>query len=783
MSELLPSDLAMFERLRIPADLIAQAGIVRVSDREAREKYGLVGPASMDMSGVCFGYIDPLTGVRHTCRVRRDNPDSEGGKARSKYVAPYGDKRHLYFVPGCGALVHDVSVPVVLIESEKAALSLTAWSERNSRKILPVAMGGCWGWRGRIGKVDGPKGQRIDEKGALPELALICSKHRDVFVFLDSNANHNTLVRAARGALCRELLSYGARVLVATIPVLDANGPDDVVAKIGDSAITSILELATPALDLAVADAEAIIDKIKKTHPNLQAEDMRQALDVIADVTDEFHRQVLQCRLADAVRGVVPKKLLVDEVHGRRKDREQKQEDFATENRRAELRQQPLDAERLICDLEEFFSERAFLPDGAGLACAYFALNTWVFDLFDATPYVCLESAMPRCGKSTMMKLLAAVSYKGLVVTSMNEPIFRLIHQERPTLCVDEAEALEGRTDRAEALRTILNEGYKRGGRVPRCVGEEHQVQFFEVYSPKIFAVIGGLSGALLDRCLIIHMQRAPRGSKRKSTRIRAVARDSKPLIEKLEVYAVKYRDELKKLYDAEPDQGYWPGIIDREAELWGPLLTHARLIGVAAEARLLKVVQRFSQAKDEIEAQDAHNAKAIALLDALKKLTGDTFSPAHLVEDLSQTDAWSSTFAKAKGNDDKTRERTKAVSVGFVLRRFRLRPQKKSSSGSSVYSLTEAINVIGSHVPQNLPYPPEVPGSDRQHQQVPDDTNKTEGPESTEGFTDAGGKAMSESDQCPNYCRVHGDHTSFWRRPAGEWVCAKCHPPVIEQE
>jgi hypothetical protein len=28
-------------------------------------------------------------------------------------------------------------------------------------------MGGCWGWRGRIGKQDGPDGKRVDERTRL----------------------------------------------------------------------------------------------------------------------------------------------------------------------------------------------------------------------------------------------------------------------------------------------------------------------------------------------------------------------------------------------------------------------------------------------------------------------------------------------------------------------------------------------------------------------------------------------------------------------------------------
>src|SRR5262249_51412064 len=152
------------------------------------------------------------------------------------------------------------------------------------------------------------------------------------------------------------------------------------------------------------------------------------------------------------------------------------------------LRSIELDLPQLIAELEDFFKQRAHLPEGGGLVLAYFVLNTYTFNRFDTTPYICLESATPRCGKSTVERLLAALCSKARSATAMNEPIFRLLDKEEPTLLVDEAEGLEGRSERAEALRTILNEGYKRGALVPRCVGEDNDIQFFRVFSPKVFA-------------------------------------------------------------------------------------------------------------------------------------------------------------------------------------------------------------------------------------------------------------------------------------------------------
>jgi hypothetical protein len=145
-------------------------------------------------------------------------------------------------------------------------------------------------------------------------------------------------------------------------------------------------------------------------------------------------------------------------------------------------------------------------------------------------------------------------------------------------------------------------------------------------------------------------------------------------------------------------------------------------------------------------------------------------------VEFLSGTDAWAYVFAKAKGSDDKTRERSKALAVGYALRNFRLGPIKKSGSGSSLYDKKAAMEVIARHVPQNLPYLPEVPEPTLPFPQVADTKGGTEGTEYTEASAESG-PSMFEPDEPSVPCRVHGVHDEFWQRPDGGWVCARCHP------
>jgi hypothetical protein len=209
-----------------------------VTDAEARQKFGINGHG--DRAGLIFPYCDPLTDCRHTARLRRDRPDVEDGKPKAKYISAYGDQRHLYFVPGCRELVQDAAVPIILVEAEKSTLALSVWAARAGRKLLPVGLGGCWGWRGRIGRVENSNGDRVDEVGPLPELC-ICSNGRKTYILLDANASTNVKVQQARAALAQQLRKQRADICILELPAADGvNGPDDYIAACGDEAMANL---------------------------------------------------------------------------------------------------------------------------------------------------------------------------------------------------------------------------------------------------------------------------------------------------------------------------------------------------------------------------------------------------------------------------------------------------------------------------------------------------------------------------------------------------------------
>jgi hypothetical protein len=240
MTALTQADYEMFKGFGVSPELLEAAGIVRVSDLEARNEYGILNKG--DLSGIVFPYFNGDR-RRVTCRLRRDHCEIEDGKPKNKYVLPYGNSRHLYFPPGAAERLADNDTVIVFVEAEKSALTISAWAERNGRKILAVGTGGCQGWRGRIGKTMDGSGERVDEVGPLPDLA--CVRNHKAIILFDSNTATNGKVEAARYAFREALKKLGASsVLTPNLPThgnRNINGPDDLRREYGDTAITEVL--------------------------------------------------------------------------------------------------------------------------------------------------------------------------------------------------------------------------------------------------------------------------------------------------------------------------------------------------------------------------------------------------------------------------------------------------------------------------------------------------------------------------------------------------------------
>jgi len=235
------ADLQRFRSFRIPDDLLNLHGVRRVTDAEARLDCGIL--YKDDVSGVSYPIFGP-DGTIKGYRVRRDNPELEGGKPKAKYVQSI-DRPHLYFERSTRQYLSDASVPVVFVEAYTSALAIAALCLRTGRQYLIVATAGCWGWRGTIGKAENEDGGRVDEKGPSPDLDHIAWTGRKTIICLDSNVESNSKVQAAERAFKRELERRGANVHLARIPQENGiNGPDDFIARHSDEDFLRIIDAA-----------------------------------------------------------------------------------------------------------------------------------------------------------------------------------------------------------------------------------------------------------------------------------------------------------------------------------------------------------------------------------------------------------------------------------------------------------------------------------------------------------------------------------------------------------
>jgi hypothetical protein len=143
-------------------------------------------------------------------------------------------------------------------------------------------------------------------------------------------------------------------------------------------------------------------------------------------------------------------------------------------------------------------------------AIALWVAHTWVYATARVTPYLHPFSPEKGSGKTTLLDVLAIITRHSIQADNVSEAVlFRLVESERPTLLIDEVDAIFGRknTDSAEGIRQVLNSGYIKGKKAYRCVPPSMAVKGFDVYCPKALAGLRELPDTLAHRAIPIALQ------------------------------------------------------------------------------------------------------------------------------------------------------------------------------------------------------------------------------------------------------------------------------------
>ena len=216
----------------------------------------------------------------------------------------------------------------------------------------------------------------------------------------------------------------------------------------------------------------------------------------------------------------------------------------------------PVEGSSLLRDIIKRFQRQVVISDDNALASALVVMLSWVHDeVATHSPILCVTSAEPESGKSTLMALIAFLMPKCIATTDVTEAaIFRSIKRWQPSFCIDEFDTVL-RDDKKEGLRSVINSGHTRGQTVLRCIGDDKVPELFPTFAPKVIGMVGRkLPPATLSRCIFIEMRR-----RRKNERIEKFKhQDDSELADlrrRLRRFQIDSEDLLRNAAPSIPDQ------------------------------------------------------------------------------------------------------------------------------------------------------------------------------------------------------------------------------------
>jgi hypothetical protein len=226
---------------------------------------------------------------------------------------------------------------------------------------------------------------------------------------------------------------------------------------------------------------------------------------------------------------------------------------------------------------------------------AVWLLHTYAFDAAETTPYIHITAPERACGKSRLMETLEALAAAPIRSGGMTAAaLVRCIDAKSPTIFLDEMDAqLGGDKEYAEAIRGILNEGFRKGGKFYKCDGKSHQLREFNAYCPKCFAGIGQLPDTVASRSIVIEMRRKRPGEIVEPFRQRAVKDAASPIKTELEAWQARgVSGQLRAILPAP-----LACLSDRQNDIAEPLLCIAQLAGDGWLQRLTEALQAVFKA------------------------------------------------------------------------------------------------------------------------------------------------------------------------------------------
>ena len=243
----------------------------------------------------------------------------------------------------------------------------------------------------------------------------------------------------------------------------------------------------------------------------------------------------------------------------------------------AEPSHEPVHGPELLCTISATIRRYVDMPDALADATALWIIHTWLHPRLEISTFLNVTSATKRCGKSLLMEVAGALVYRPLLVSGRITPpaLFRIIESAAPTLMLDEADTYFGENPE---LRGVINGSQRlESAWVIRCEGDDHEPRAFNTWCPKVISGIGGLPDTVLDRSLVIRLERRAEHGPQLS---RWRDRDKGDLADLCGRIARWVQDNADAVLAARKGVAFPPNPNDRFRDVWEALLAIADTAG-----------------------------------------------------------------------------------------------------------------------------------------------------------------------------------------------------------
>jgi putative DNA primase/helicase len=248
----------------------------------------------------------------------------------------------------------------------------------------------------------------------------------------------------------------------------------------------------------------------------------------------------------------------------------------------------PVEGAALYAEVKDAIERHMDMPEGASTIVATWVFGTYCFDEFGLFPKLLISSPEKECGKSTLMEVIEALTYRGYLASNGTEAaIFRLIDAFHPALLLDETDRWVTRDK--PGLIGIVNCGHtRRGAKVLRTVGDDHTPKNFSVWGPMALAGIRKPDDTIVSRSVEVELKRMPPGTRKEKVPIDLFQR------------SLNLRRKILRWYEDDGAGLHNEGLVmpdgggDRTRDNWSVLLKIASRLGVLDCLRISRRTSRL---------------------------------------------------------------------------------------------------------------------------------------------------------------------------------------------